>query len=63
MRRRFDLVAFIFGMIMIAVAVVAMWMALAGPIPFAWLKVAAPLFLVLVGVVGLTISRNRKVER
>lgn len=59
MRRSFDLVAFVFGMIMVAVAAVAIWMVLIGPISTAWLKIAAPLFLVLVGVVGLTLSRAR----
>ncbi len=60
MNRRVDLVAFIFGMIMVAVAGVTLWMTLVGAISLEWLKVAAPLFLVLVGVVGLTLARPRR---
>lgn len=55
-----DLVAFIFGMIMVAIAGVTLWMTLVGAIPLEWLKVAVPLFLVLVGVLGLTLGRPRK---
>lgn len=59
MKTRLDLVAFIFGMIMVAVAGVTLWMTLVGAISLEWLKVAAPLFLVLVGVLGLTLARPR----
>lgn len=60
MKGRIDLVAFIFGMITVAVAGVTLWMTLIGPVRLEWLKVAAPLFLVLVGVMGLTLSRPRR---
>ncbi len=57
---RVDLVSFIFGMIMVAVAGVTLWMTFIGAVRLEWLKVAAPLFLVLVGVLGLTLSRTRR---
>jgi len=50
---------FIAGMIMVGVALIMLWVYVAGHTDVGWLRVGAPLFLVLVGVLGLALSRRR----
>jgi len=56
---RVDVVALIFGLLFTAVATGALWLAFTGSINWQLVKVAAPLALVVVGVLGLAFSRNR----
>ncbi|MBA8793218.1 hypothetical protein FHX74_000812 [Friedmanniella endophytica] len=57
--RRLDVTALVFGLLLSAVALVALWQSVVGRVDWAALKIAAPLSLVVVGVVGLALSRNR----
>ena len=57
--KRVDVVALVFGVLMTGIAVGSLWFAFTGSIDWGLLRVAAPLALVVVGVVGLALSRNR----
>ncbi len=57
--KRVDVVALIFGLLLTGVAAGALWFTFTGSIDWALVRVAAPLVLVVVGVVGLALSRNR----
>jgi hypothetical protein len=57
--KRVDVVALIAGLLLTGVAVGSLWLSLTGSIDWDLLKVAAPLVLVVVGVLGLALSRNR----
>jgi hypothetical protein len=57
--KRVDVVALIAGLLMTGVAVGSLWLSLTGSIDWGLVKVAAPLVLVVVGVLGLALSRNR----
>lgn len=57
--RRPDVVALVFGVVISAVAALALWLSLGGAVNWSGLKIAAPLGLVVVGVLGLALSRNR----
>ncbi len=59
MRRTYDVVALITGVLFCCVALGALWLTLAGPLPWPVIKIAAPLVLVVLGVGGLALSRNR----
>lgn len=59
MRRTYDVVALIAGVIFSIVALGALWFALLGPLPWSVIKIVAPLGLVALGVGGLALSRNR----
>jgi hypothetical protein len=59
MRRSYDVVALVTGVVIISVALGALWLALVGPLPWPVIKIVAPLGLVAVGVAGLALSRNR----
>ncbi|GAA2098104.1 hypothetical protein GCM10009841_10890 [Microlunatus panaciterrae] len=60
MRRRIDVLALIVGLLMTGVAAGSLWLTVVGTINWQLLKVAAPLSLVIVGLLGLTLSRNRE---
>jgi hypothetical protein len=59
MKRSYDVVALVTGMVFSSVALGALWLVLVGPLPWAVIKIVAPLCLVAVGIVGLAMSRNR----
>ncbi len=58
MKRRIDVLSLITGLLLTAVAVVSLWLTFGGPVDWAALKVAVPLGLIAVGVLGLSLSRN-----
>lgn len=59
MKRSYDVVALVTGVVISSVALGALWLTLVGPLPWAVIKIVAPLGLVAVGVAGLALSRNR----
>ncbi len=59
MKRTYDVVALITGVLFTVVALGGPWLALIGPMPWAVIKIVAPLGLVVLGVGGLALSRNR----
>lgn len=59
MRRSYDVVALIAGVVFALVALGGLWLALVGPLPWSVIKIVAPLGLVALGVGGLALSRNR----
>ena len=56
--KRFDVVALIAGVCFACLALAMLSDALLAPLSWAFVKVAAPLVLVVVGVVGLALSRR-----
>ena len=59
MKRTYDVVALITGVLFTAVALGGLWLALVGPLPWDVIRIVAPLGLVALGVGGLALSRNR----
>lgn len=59
MRRRYDVVAMIFGLLVTGVALGSLWLTFIGSLNWALVKIIAPLGLVAAGVLGLAMSRNR----
>jgi hypothetical protein len=59
MRRTYDVVALITGVVFCCVALGTLWLALIGPLPWLVIKIVAPLGLVALGLGGLALSRNR----
>ncbi len=59
MRRPVDVVALLTGVLLTAVAGASLWQALVAPLNWHLIKIAAPFGLVVIGVVGLALSRNR----
>jgi hypothetical protein len=57
--RRVDVVALMSGLLLTAIAVGSLWLTFGGRIDWQLLRVVAPLSLVVVGVLGLALSRNR----
>lgn len=57
-RGRLDVVSLVAGLLMVAVAVAALWMTFVGPLNWALLSTAAPLVLVAVGALGLLLTRR-----
>ncbi len=55
---RLDVVALVFGLVLAATAAGALWLSLVGSLNWSLLRTVAPLVLVLVGVVGLALSRR-----
>jgi len=53
-----DVVALVFGLLFTGVAFVALWHAFTGSLDWALLKTATPVALVVVGVLGLALSRR-----
>lgn len=56
-RRKIDLAALVLGLIFAEVAIVALWNAF-GAVDWRLLGIAAPLTLVVIGGIGLILSRN-----
>lgn len=56
--KRFDVVALVTGVCFLGLALAVLADALLGPLSWALVKIVAPLVLVLVGVVGLALSRR-----
>ena len=59
MKRTYDVVAMIAGVVFTVLALSGLWLALVGPLPWGVIKVVAPLGLVALGVGGLALSRSR----
>jgi len=59
MRPSYDVVALITGVLFSCIALGALWLVLVGPLPWSVIKIVAPLGLVVLGVGGLALSRNR----
>lgn len=57
--KRFDVVALISGVCFVGLALAVLGNALIAPVTWSLVKVVAPIVLVVVGVVGLALSRNR----
>lgn len=57
--RHRDAVALIAGVLMILLAAGVLWMAFGGPLDPIVLKLAAPFSLVLIGILGLLLSRKK----
>jgi hypothetical protein len=60
MRKTYDVVALIFGLLLCGVALVSLWLTFVGPLNWQVIRIVAPMGLVAVGVVGLVLSRNRQ---
>jgi hypothetical protein len=58
MRRTADVTALVFGLIVTTIAGGVLWRTFIGDLNWSLVKVAAPLGLVLIGVVGLLLSRR-----
>jgi hypothetical protein len=56
--KRFDVVALVTGVCFVGLALAVLSNALVGPLSWAVVKVVVPLVLVVVGVVGLALSRR-----
>lgn len=54
-----DVVALVVGLVLTGVAAVTLWTSLVRPLSWTLLTTAAPLALVVIGVVGLLLSRRR----
>ena len=57
--RRVDVLALVLGVVFSAVAVLFLWLSLIGSINWEVVRIAAPLGLLSLGIVGLALSRNR----
>lgn len=57
--KRVDVVALIAGLLLTGIASASLWLAFTGAIDWHLVSVATPLALVMVGVLGLALSRNR----
>lgn len=57
-RRRLDVVALVFGLVLTGTAATCLWLSLVGSVNWSLLKTVAPLSLVVVGVIGLALSRR-----
>lgn len=57
-RRRLDVVALVFGVVLTGVATAALWLSVVGSLSWSLLGTLAPLALVAVGVTGLVLSRR-----
>jgi hypothetical protein len=60
MRKTYDVVALIFGILLSCVALGLLWLAFVGPLNWQVIRIVAPMGLVAVGVAGLVLSRNRQ---
>ncbi len=57
--RRIDVTALVLGLLLTGVAGIALWSSVTGSVDWRAVRIAAPLTLVVVGVIGLALSRNR----
>ncbi len=58
--RRVDVVALVWGLLLTTVASGSLWLAVTGSISWSMVSVVAPLALVVFGLLGLALSRNRE---
>lgn len=58
--RRVDVVSLLWGLLMTTVASGSLWLAVTGSISWSMVSVVAPLALVVFGLLGLALSRNRE---
>lgn len=58
--RRVDVVSLVWGLLMTTVASGSLWLAVTGSISWSMVSVVAPLALVVFGLLGLALSRNRE---
>lgn len=58
MTRRPDVMALVVGLALLIVAALGLWLSF-GVINAAWIGVGIPVMLVVVGLLGLTVSRTR----
>jgi|GEM_PF-1378544 hypothetical protein len=60
MRKTYDVVALIFGLLLSSVALGSLWLTFVGPLNWQVIRIVAPMGLVAAGVLGLVLSRNRQ---
>lgn len=60
MKHRRDVVALVFGIVLTTVAVGSLWLSFVGSIDWRLVKVIAPLGLIVIGILGLALSRQRR---
>ena len=60
MRKTYDVVALIFGLLLSSVALGSLWLTFVGPLNWQVIRIVAPMGLVAIGVLGLVLSRNRQ---
>jgi uncharacterized membrane protein YuzA (DUF378 family) len=60
MRKTYDVVALIFGLMFSSVALGSLWLTFVGPLNWQVIRIVAPMGLVAAGVLGLVLSRNRQ---
>lgn len=58
--RRPDTVSLVLGLLTTPLAMAGLWLSFGGNLDWNTVKIAAPLILVLIGIVGLTVSRSRQ---
>lgn len=58
MNHRPDTVSLVLGLLCTALGIGGLWLSLGGTIDWSGVRIAAPLVLVLIGVVGLAASRR-----
>lgn len=58
--RRVDVVSLLTGLLFAALAGLALWWSITKTVDWDLVRIGAPLVLVVVGVVGLLLSRNRE---
>jgi len=59
MKHRPDTVSLILGLLATVLALGGLWLSLGGEVEWSTVKIAAPLTLVLIGIIGLAASRPR----
>lgn len=59
MKSRPDAVSVVLGLLATVLALGGLWLSLGGNVDWSTLRVAAPLTLVLIGIIGLAASRPR----
>lgn len=57
--RRADTVSLVLGLLTTPLAIAGLWLSFGGDLDWKTIKIAAPLILVLVGIIGLVVSRSR----
>jgi hypothetical protein len=58
--RRVDVVALVFGLLLTGCAAGALWYSVVGGLEWRMLRIAVPLILVIIGLLGLVASRNHE---
>jgi hypothetical protein len=59
MKRRPDTVSLVLGLLATLLAIGGLWLSFGGRLEWSTLRIAAPLTLVLIGIIGLAASRPR----